>query len=150
MVVNEIQAASYQCQKRPHEEKALPSYFPFSFLTLSSSLDPEEIAATLWPWGDKHNVKRPPTKEVKAERKSEPWCLTALLSDCAGPRGLPTSKLLVMMQIYPLFVHAISRGFSIICNTCLTNTLSQVLRETFISSSYFLLCAKCLSCRGPD
>ena len=48
MVVNEIQAASYQCQKkRPHEEKALPSYFTFSFLTLSSSLDSEEIAATL-------------------------------------------------------------------------------------------------------
>lgn len=86
MVVNEIEVALRHCQeKRPHKGKAFPPSSTFSFLSLSSSLGPEEVAVTLSPWGEKHDIKRLSTKEDKAERKKEPSCLMALLSHCAGP-----------------------------------------------------------------
>ena len=114
MVVNKIKAASYQCQQTSsHTEKVFISSFTFPFLTLSSSLHPEEIAATLWPWGDKHGVKNPhPLRKTKQKE----WALVSdsLAEPLCWPRGLPSSKLLVMKQIYHLQQ-----------NTSLTNTWSR-------------------------
>lgn len=51
------------------------------------------------------------SKEGQAERKSEPTCLNALWNHCVGPR-LTTSKLLVLRQIYSLFVHDTTKHIS--------------------------------------